>query len=107
MVTIGTTSCPNCGGSLHFYDMTYRYVKSKDNQRKNIDIRRLRCESCGKLHRELPDNIIPYKHYERDIIEGVTKGYITSHTLGFEDYPCTLTMTRWAYLYSCGKHTSL
>lgn len=107
MVTIGTTSCPNCGGSLRFYDMTYRYVKSRDNERELIDIRRLRCETCGKLHRELPDNIIPYKHYERDIIEGVTKGYITPYTLGFEDYPCTMTMTRWVYLYSCNKHTSL
>ena len=43
----------------------------------------------------MPKNILPFKHYEKDIIEGVTEGWITSDTLGYEDYPCEMTMKRW------------
>ena len=31
----------------------------------------------------------------KDIIEGVQNGIITSESLGFEDYPCEETMKRW------------
>jgi hypothetical protein len=32
-------------------------------------VRRLRCRSCGKIHTELPDFILPYKHYEAPAIQ--------------------------------------
>lgn len=35
------------------------------------------------------------KQYEADIIIGVLEGLITCGTLGFEDYPCEMTMIRW------------
>ena len=47
------------------------------------------------LHRELPSSIIPYKEYESEIIIGVIEGLITPETLGYEDYPCEMTMNRW------------
>lgn len=50
---------------------------------------------CGVLHRELTEEILPHKHYEADIIFGVIEGLITPETLGFEDYPCEMTMLRW------------
>lgn len=56
---------------------------------------RLRCCNCHAVHRELPDFIFPYKQYEADIIIGVLEGLITCETLGFEDYPCEMTMIRW------------
>lgn len=58
-------------------------------------IRRLRCRECGMVHRELPEFIFPYKQYEAEIIIGVIEGFITCETLGFEDYPCEMTMIRW------------
>lgn len=54
-----------------------------------------RCIKCGSYHRKLPDGVTPYKHYESDVIEGVTEGLITPWTYGFEDYPCEMTMKRW------------
>lgn len=48
-----------------------------------------------ELHRELPSSIIPYKEYESEIIIGVIEGLITPETLGYEDYPCEMTMNRW------------
>ena len=47
------------------------------------------------LHRELPKFLFPYKQYEADVIKGVLDGFITSDTLGFEDYPCEATMRLW------------
>jgi hypothetical protein len=51
--------------------------------------------SCGALHRELPEELLPYKQYEAEVIIGVLEGLITCETLGFEDYPCEMTMSRW------------
>ena len=33
-------------------------------------IRRLKCSNCGRLHRELPDCLVPYKHYASEVISG-------------------------------------
>ena len=40
-------------------------------ERSVLVIRRLRCESCLKIHHELPDFLVPYKRYDADSIEGV------------------------------------
>ncbi len=58
-------------------------------------VRRLRCKICGELHRELPNFLVPYKQYEMDIIRGVLNGDITCDSIGYEDYPCEMTMIRW------------
>ena len=34
----------------------------------------MRCETCGKLHTELPDCMNPYKHYETDAIQAEIDG---------------------------------
>ena len=46
-------------------------------------------------YRELPELIFPYKQYEAEVIIGVLEGFITCETIGFEDYPCEMTMVRW------------
>lgn len=95
MVTDGALVCQRCDGELKYYDSVKRIIITKFRKTKTIIIRRLKCNKCGKLHRELPEFIFPYKHYEYEIIVGVTEGLITCETYGFEDYPCELTMLRW------------
>lgn len=95
MVDFGDTVCPICGGELRYYDKVKRILRTKYRRTEWLDIRRLKCKVCGKLHRELPDNIYIYKQYEADIIDGVIDGLITSDTLGFEDYPFERTMLNW------------
>lgn len=87
--------CPECGGNLKCYDRVQRIVRTKARKTKRICVRRLKCLSCGMLHRELPDFICPYKQYEAEIIKGVLEGFITPETIGFEDFPCEVTMMRW------------
>ena len=95
MVTINETVCPNCGGGLRYYDEAQRIVRTSGGNSKWVNIRRLKCDIYGLLHRELPVYLTPYKHYDCEIINGVVEGYITSDTLGYEDYPCETTMQRW------------
>jgi hypothetical protein len=95
MVTDGMSNCPTCGGSLKHYDRVKRFIRTKGGIKYEYRIRRLRCVVCNKLHRELPEFIFPYKQYEAHIILGVLEGLITPETIGFEDYPCEITMIRW------------
>lgn len=100
MVIRNTSICPNCGGSLKYYDSVSRIVRGKRRFSNYVKIRRLRCSNCRGIYREIPDYIYPYKQYEAEIIDGVTEGYITSDTIGFEDYPCEDTMKRWKTMNS-------
>lgn len=95
MVSSNESVCPCCGGRLKYYDNVTRVVRSKGRQTKRVRIRRLYCTECGRLHRELPCYILPYKQYEAEVVRGVQEGLITCETLGYEDYPCEMTMTRW------------
>lgn len=95
MVEIGETFCPLCGGELKHYDTVRRIVRSKKRQTRRTYIRRLRCQSCRTIHRELPYFIFPFKQYEKELILGVLEGLITPDTLGFENHPCEATMKHW------------
>lgn len=95
MIRENISYCPKCGGHLRFFDRVRRIVRTKARMTEWIVIRRLRCTICGSLHRELPEELFPYKQYESEVIIGVLEGLVTCETLGFEDYPCEMTMTRW------------
>ena len=95
MVGFNSSVCPNCRGDLKYYDSVPRVIRTKGRISDSVRIRRFRCVNCRKLHRELPDSIFPYKQYESEVIRGVLDGFITSDTIGYEDYPCEVTMKRW------------
>lgn len=46
-------------------------------------------------HNELPDCLVPYKHYEAEVIAGVLDEVILPDDLDSEDYPSFSTMLRW------------
>lgn len=87
--------CPLCGGKFKYYDRVKRIIKSKNGKKKWIYIFRYRCDDCNSIHRELPNILYSYKHYEAQIINLVINGLIFSDTLGYENYPCETTMLRW------------
>lgn len=47
------------------------------------------------MHRELPDILAPFKHFESDIIAGTLEGLITPETKGYEDHPSEAAMQQW------------
>lgn len=87
--------CQKCGSHLKYYDSVSRIIRTKGRKTQHIRVRRLRCSKCRAVHRELPEFILPYKQYEAEIIKGVLEGFITPDTIGYEDYPCEMTMVRW------------
>lgn len=95
MIFGNDNECPVCGGDLLYRDTVKRKVKTKRGKTSTLYLTRFRCAQCHSIHRQIPKRIVPYKHYESDIIEGVKEGLINSDTLGFEDYPCEMTMVRW------------
>lgn len=95
MISNNVSNCPKCGGELKYYDKAKRIIRGKGGFRQEIKVKRFRCVVCCHVHRELPNYIYPFKQYEAAIIDGVLEGSITPETIGFEDYPCELTMIRW------------
>lgn len=67
--------CPVCGGiELKVIGSRNRKVLKSDGESITLVIRRLRCNSCNRIHHELPDIIVPYKRYSSQGIEAIVDG---------------------------------
>ena len=84
--------CPCCGGQLRYRDSRLRIRKHEGGNRDFLSIRRFKCTTCESYHNELPDVLLPYKHYEAEVISGVIDGIVTPHDQDSEDYPSISTM---------------
>ena len=71
-----------------------RIVKYGGGRFEWIPVERCICSNCHYVRRILPDTLLPYKHYSREIIEGFVKGLLDGELI-FEDYPCDMTIVRW------------
>lgn len=87
--------CSKCQKEMKKYDKVKRKIRTKNGEINEIIIQRYYCKSCGRYVRVIPKDVIPYKRYEKEVIDGVIEGLITSTTLGFEDYPSEKQMERW------------
>ena len=87
--------CPVCQGMLRYRDSRPRIRKKEGGMRERLMIRRFRCQNCHSYHNELPDCLVPYKHYEAEVIAGVLDEVILPDDLDSEDYPSFNTMLRW------------
>ena len=86
-----TPVCPVCGGTLKYRDSRPRIRKKEGGLKEYLMIRRLRCTECLRHHNELPDCLVPHKHYEAEVISGVLDGIVTSEDADSEDSPSLLT----------------
>ena len=71
--------CPICNAPLTLRDHKKRVWKKERGEKRWVIIRRFCCtnKDCNRLHNELPDFLIPYKHYEAQLIEDVIEGTVT------------------------------
>ena len=69
-------------------------MKWYNGEKKTFSLRRMRCVRCKRLHIELPDILVPNKHYIAELIENVVDGVSTPDDLSTENYPCERTMQR-------------
>lgn len=63
--------CPCCDGDLKIIGSRPRKYIKDTGEKIILIIRRMRCKKCHKLHHELPDILVPYKRYEREVVETV------------------------------------
>ena len=87
--------CPICKGTLHYRDSRKRIMKREGGRKDHLMIRRFRCDNCHSHHNELPDCLVPRKHYDAEVISGVLSGVVSRDDLDSEDYPSFATMLRW------------
>lgn len=85
--------CDICGKEMKYRSTTKRIVKFPGGEKREIQIRVLTC--CGKYKRELPDYLVPFKHYTKETIEKVKSGEVSEKDILYEDFPCEMTMKRW------------
>jgi len=69
--------CPLCEGNMFVRDSKCRRVILSTGEELTFRLRRLKCKKCRTLHVELPDLLVPYKHYSRDAIEQALSGTLT------------------------------
>ena len=56
--------CPKCNSNeLKKYDVIKRLIKNKNGEKQWIDVQRYKCKKCNSVHRQLPEFIVPFKHY--------------------------------------------
>jgi len=87
--------CPHCAARLKHRDWKRRVRKKEGGFKDFIQVERLKCPRCQRLHTALPDFLAPYKHYETEVISGVLDGVVTEDDLDDESYPRADTMRRW------------
>lgn len=60
--------CPFCQGCLKVRGSRRRQVIMEDGNTYVFKLRRLQCQACSKIHLEIPDLMLPYKHYSRKVV---------------------------------------
>ena len=68
IVPSSVPACPQCGGQMRIRDSKKRKVILADGTVQTFLLRRHKCTECGRVHLELPDIMIPHKHYARAAI---------------------------------------
>ncbi|MFI3173918.1 MAG: DUF6431 domain-containing protein [Bacillota bacterium] len=95
MIIDDNLKCPKCNLDLTYYDKVQRIIRTKNRKTEYMHLLRFQCNNCHTIHRQIPKQLFPFKQYESEVIQGVLDGIITSDILGYEDYPCEMTMRRW------------
>lgn len=70
--------CPDCAQLLSGYDTRRRHVVESSGAVRWFKLRRLKCTNCERLHLELPDFMVPKKHYDSRVIQDVLSGQTAS-----------------------------
>lgn len=74
IVPSGVPGCPHCGGVMRIRDSKKRKLILSDGTVQTFVLRRYKCTECGRVHLELPDIMIPHKHYAREVIIETVRG---------------------------------
>ena len=74
IVPSSVPGCPHCGGVMRIRDSKKRKLILSDGTVQTFVLRRYKCTVCGRVHLELPDIMIPHKHYAKEAIVETMRG---------------------------------
>lgn len=92
----GKSPCPCCGKTMKVIGTRERKSKQRSGEIKIYNIRRLRCDTCRRIHHELPDFLVPYKRYDSECIETVLTNP-ANHDVPADES----TLFRWLEWFDC------
>lgn len=87
--------CPKCRGVLVERDRRKRIIRYLGGKKNHIMIRRMYCPACRKIHTELPDILLPHKHYEAKAIESAVDGRLNEDDPETADGPTKPSIRLW------------
>lgn len=90
--------CPICkDGLLEFRDYVKRIQRHEGGDAEWIKIPRHQCTnpSCRKIHRMLPDILVPFKHYQESVVVDAIDDRIDPKTC--DEQPSIQTVKRWKH----------
>lgn len=90
--------CTTCKkGRLRCRDHVKRICRLEGGETEWFIIPRHQCDNdgCGRMHRMVPDFLVPFKHYKAEIISGVLDGIVTPSDEDSFDQPSENTMKAW------------
>lgn len=68
--------CPDCGSPVSVRSSYPRKVKDASGEERLFRLRLLKCPIYEKMHAEIPDCMLTFKHYSAEVIEKVLSGEI-------------------------------
>jgi hypothetical protein len=83
--------CPFCDGFLVYRDSKLRTTRNLYGEARLFSLRRLKCQYCNVYHRELPNIIQPFKHYDSETIQFIIDGSPEADMCAADDS----TIRRW------------
>ena len=87
--------CPTCSNILKYKDTKTRKLFDYGHEFELIKVRRFKCDVCNKMHSELPDSVVPGRHYKKEVIKDVLEHWIEEDDPIAENGPANITMQRW------------
>ena len=98
--------CPVCGGNLRVHGTCTRKVQHGECTHI-YHLRVLKCRCCGKTHRELPNDIIPYKRYGVDTFCEIAESTESQHTCETSTWLRIRAWLAWFICYAQNIATGL
>jgi len=87
--------CPYCQERLIANDWNIRCCRNLDGTMKKYMVEDRRCVKCGRMHRLLPDFLVPYKRYGREAIEEMIFNDIDDTLTKYPDTSNEYTIKRY------------
>jgi hypothetical protein len=94
MTSRGDVRCAHCNGPLKVHDCYRRHYRDDGGKRHYGWVAQGRCDACDVYPALIPEFLMPHKHYEAAVIEGVIMNYEDKEPLS-DCAADNSTMRRW------------